>query len=158
MRHAAGRRAIVLVLISSITLIAFSPTASARPSDRLASKLLGIVNATREEHHLRPLQLERSLGGPATRHSARMVRANRLFDPPNLEQILSGYAWNDIGADVVGCGATLREMHRIVMSEAFHRTILLDPDIRRVGIGVVVARDHNRCGRGSVWATEILYG
>jgi uncharacterized protein YkwD len=158
MQHAIVRRAIVsIVTLGTVLLgIAHAPVASA--GDRYARRLLAIVNATRERHDLRPLKLERSLDAPARRHSSRMLRANRLFDPPNLDRILAPYRWNDLGADVVGCGPTLREMQRTLMTDAFHRTILLHTRVRRIGIGVVATRDRNRCGRGSVWATEILYG
>jgi hypothetical protein len=87
-----------------------------------------------------------------------MIKNDRIYDPPNLEEILSKYEWNDIGADVVGCGNTLRELHQILMTEAFHRTILLHDEVRRVGIGVYRVHERNRCGRDSFWATEIFYG
>jgi hypothetical protein len=58
----------------------------------------------------------------------------------------------------VGCGNTLKELHRILMTEDFHRMILLHEDLRRVGIGVIKVDARNRCGRGSFWATEIFYG
>jgi hypothetical protein len=156
-RTVVRRTAVAVATVAAMLLgIAEAPAASA--SDSSARKLLRIINAAREKHDLRPLKLETSLDSPARRHSAKMIRANRLFDPANLERILSNYEWNDIGADVVGCGTSLREMNRILMTEDFHRTILLHRKIRRVGIGVVINRDRNRCGRGSVWVTEIMYG
>ena len=152
------RRAIISIATLVTILFGVMQAPPANAGDRYARRLLAIVNAARERHDLRPVRLERSLDAPARRHSSRMLRANRLFDPPNLEQILAPYRWNDVGADVVGCGSTLREMQRTLMSDAFHRTILLNEHVRRIGIGVVETRDRNRCGRGSVWATEILYG
>jgi cysteine-rich secretory family protein len=152
------RRGVVAVTTVATMLLGVAQAPAASANDASARKLLGIINATREKHDLRPLRLETSLNAPARRHSAKMIRANRLFDPANLQQMLSTYDWNHIGADVVGCGTSLRQMHRILMTEDFHRTILLHPKIRRVGIGIVINRDRNRCGRGSVWATEILYG
>jgi len=125
---------------------------------RLETKLLSIVNRTRARHDLRPLKIDRSLSRPAEEHTRTMIRKNRIFDPPNLEEILADYEWDDLGADVVGCGGTPKELHRILMTEGFHRTILLHPKLRRVGIGVVRADERNRCGRGSFWATEIFYG
>jgi len=158
-RSTARRRASVAV-ITGITLcftLLQAPAAEAG-SNRWAKKLLRIVNHTRVQHDLRPLKMQRSLNAPSRRHTNRMIDDNRLYDPPNLEQILSGYPYDDLGADVVGCGMTLRELHRILMTEDFHRTIILHRDLRRIGIGVVKARHHNRCGRGSFWATEIMYG
>jgi uncharacterized protein YkwD len=156
-RTTAVTRAAIGVVTAATLMVGLVPqTASA--GDRYAHKLLRIVNATRRQHHLPALRLDRSLNAPARRHSQQMIDANRIYDPPGLQRILSGYTWDDLGADVVGCGRNLHELHRILMSEPFHRTILLHPQLRRVGMGVVVARQQNRCGRGSVWATEIFYG
>jgi uncharacterized protein YkwD len=158
-RSTARRRASVALITGAALLftLALTPAAEAG-SNRWARKLLRIVNHTRVNHDLRPLKMQRSLNPPSRRHSNDMVDDNRLYDPPNLEQILSHYPYDDLGADVVGCGMTLRELHRILMTEAFHRTIILNRDLRRIGLGVVKARERNRCGRGSFWATEIMYG
>jgi uncharacterized protein YkwD len=159
-RSTARRRTSVALITGAALLftLAQAPAAQAGSANRWARKLLRIVNHTRVHHDLRPLKMQRSLNPPSRRHSADMVDDNRLYDPPNLEEILSHYSWDDLGADVVGCGMTLKELHRILMSEDFHRTIILNRHLRRVGIGVVKARERNRCGRGSFWATEIMYG
>ena len=159
-RSTARRRAVVATIAGTTLFFTLmqAPAAEAGSSNRWARTLLRIVNHTRVNHDLRPWKMQRSLNGPSRRHSQDMVDDNRLYDPPNLEQILSHYPYDDLGADVVGCGNTLKELHRILMTEAFHRTILLHDDLRRVGIGVVKARQNNRCGRGSFWATEIMYG
>jgi uncharacterized protein YkwD len=159
-RSTARRRASVAV-ITGITVfftLMQAPAANAGSNSRWARKLLRIVNDSRDQHDLRPLKMDRSLNAPSRRHTNKMIDDNRLYDPANLQQILEGYPYDDLGADVVGCGMTLRQLHRILMSESFHRTILLHRDLRRVGIGVVKARQNNRCGRGSFWATEIMYG
>jgi uncharacterized protein YkwD len=161
MREAAvRRRTAVVALATALTLglgVVQAPTADAA-FGRLEKKLLRIVNRTRERHDLRLLKMDRSLSRPSERHTRKMIRQDRLFDPRNLEEILADYEWDDIGADVVGCGNTLKELHQILMTEDFHRTILLHTKLRRIGIGVVVADERNRCGRGSFWATEIMYG
>jgi len=121
-------------------------------------KMLRIVNATRERHDLRLLKLDTTLSHDSMRHTRIMVRKDRIYDPPNLAEILAKYEWDDLGADVVGCGHSLRELHKILMTEAFHRSIFLHPDLRRVGMGITRVEERNRCGRGSFWATEIFYG
>jgi uncharacterized protein YkwD len=121
-------------------------------------KMLRIVNATRARHDLRLLKLNRELSRDAMVHTRIMVRKDRIYDPPNLAEILEKYEWDDLGADVVGCGHTLKELHDILMTEAFHRSIFLHPDLRRVGMGITKVDERNRCGRGSFWATEIFYG
>ena len=157
-RTATRRHLIIAILTSALLLLAIAQAPAASAGDAYARRLLRIVNATRANHDIRPLQMERSLNAPSRRHTNQMIDANRLYDPPNLQRLLADYQWDDLGADVVGCGNTLNELHRILMTEDFHRTILLHPQLRRVGIGVVVARQRNRCGRGSFWATEIFYG
>ena len=155
-----ARRGIAVVLAATLVLglgVAEAPAASASIG-RLEHKLLRIVNRTRARHDLRLLKFNRSLSVPSEKHTRRMIRKDKIYDPPNLEEILADYRWNDLGADVVGCGNTLRELHKILMTEDFHRTILLNTKLRRIGIGVVRADGRNRCGRGSFWATEILYG
>lgn len=121
-------------------------------------KMLRIVNATRERRDLPLLSLNRALSRDSMRHTRIMVRKDRIYDPPNLDEILAKYEWDDLGADVVGCGHTLKELHQILMTEAFHRSIFLHPDLRRVGMGITRVNERNRCGRGAFWATEIFYG
>ena len=134
-----------------------APAASGAGVDKQV-KMLRIVNATRARRDLHLLKLDRALSRDSMRHTRIMVRKDRIFDPPNLAQILEGYRWDDLGADVVGCGHTLKELHQILMTEAFHRSIFLHPDLRRVGIGITRVNERNRCGRGAFWATEIFYG
>ena len=161
MREASVRRRTMAVAVATALTLGLglvqAPSADAAIG-RQERKLLHIVNRTRARHDLRLLKFDRSLMAPSEKHTRRMIRQDRLFDPPNLEQLLADENWNDLGADVVGCGNTLKELHQILMTEDFHRTILLHPKLRRVGMGVVVADERNRCGRGSFWATEILYG
>jgi uncharacterized protein YkwD len=156
----ARRRAAIVALATTLTMalgVVEAPSADARIG-RLERKLLRIVNRTRERHDLRALRFDRALSRDAERHTRRMIRKDRIFDPPDLDEILEDYEWDDLGADVVGCGHTLKELHRILMTEDFHRTIILHPKLRRVGIGVVRNEERNRCGRDSLWATEIFYG
>ena len=157
-RARTRRRSICALLMSATLALGIASPAPAGAGDLRARRLLRIVNATRERHDLRLLKLESSLNAPARKHTNRMIDDDRLYDPPNLQQLLADYRWDDLGADVVGCGNTLRELHRILMTEDFHRTILLHPKLRKVGIGVVVAHERNRCGRDAYWATEIFFG
>ncbi len=39
-----------------------------------------------------------------------------------------------------------------------HRDILLNPQLRRIGIGVIKVDSQNACGRHWLWATELFYG
>jgi hypothetical protein len=158
--HVTARRraAVVFVMIATLTVGVLQASAANAAGGGYQRKMLEIVNRTRARHDLRLLKLNRELSGDSLVHTRKMVRDDRIYDPPNLAEILADYEWDDVGADVVGCGHTLKELHDILMTEAFHRSIFLHPDLRRVGIGVTKVDERNRCGRGSLWATEIFYG
>jgi uncharacterized protein YkwD len=149
---------LAVAMIATLALSVFQAPAAAAAGDGYQHKMLDIVNRTRARHDLRLLKLDRELSRDSLVHTRKMVRNDRIYDPPNLAEILADYEWDDVGADVVGCGHTLKELHDILMTEAFHRSIFLNPDLRRVGIGVLEVDERNRCGRGSLWATEIFYG
>jgi uncharacterized protein YkwD len=152
-----SQRRAVLAVIAALTIAmgVAAPPAEAAAGDR--GRLLRLINDTRERHGLDALRLNAHLSRVAERHSATMIRQNQVYDPPNLQQILSRYPY-DLGAATVACEHTLRSLHRALMHSEVHRSILLNPQLRRVGIGVLTAHEANRCGLGSVWATEIFYG
>jgi uncharacterized protein YkwD len=153
------RRTFVSMLVLTLGLgVVAAPAAQASRTDTYRTKLLSILNRTRVHHDLRPVKINLRLSDDALQWSNDMVRKNGIYDPPNLAQLLAPYQWDDVGADVVGCGSTIHEMHKILMTEAFHRSIILHPKLRRVGIGVVRADESNRCGQDSYWATELFYG
>jgi hypothetical protein len=159
-RPASTRRRLLIAVATTATLLlglVQAPAANAAGGG-YQHKMLRIVNATRARRDLHLLKLNRALSRDSLRHTRIMVRKDRIYDPPNLDEILAKYRWDDLGADVVGCGHTLKELHQILMTEAFHRSIFLHPDLRRVGIGITKVSGRNRCGRGAVWATEIFYG
>ena len=156
-----GRRLLLLLAVATTATLIIgliqAPAANGAGIEK-QRKMLRIVNATRARRDLPLLKLDRELSRDSTRHTRIMVRLDRIYDPPNLAEILEKYEWNDLGADVVGCGHTLKELHQILMTEAFHRSIFLHPDLRRVGMGITRVEERNRCGRDSFWATEIFYG
>jgi uncharacterized protein YkwD len=158
-----GRRTCHHALVSMLALtlsfgVAAAPAAQASRTDRYRTKLLNILNRTRVHHDLRPVKINLRLSEDALHWSKTMIRKNQIYDPPNLAHLLAHYSWELVGADFVGCVSTIHEVHRIFMTEAFHRSIILHPKVHRVGIGVVRADENNRCGRDSFWATELFYG
>jgi hypothetical protein len=154
--HRLRRAALAMLLTAALGAgVLGPPVANATP---LRTKMLQIVNRTRTSHGLRPVKINLRLSDDAYQWSRVMLRNDRLYDPPNLAKLLSPYNWDDVGADVVGCGQTLVEVNRLMMTEDFHRSIILHPKLRRVGIGVVTADTKSRCGNGSLWVTEIFYG
>ena len=85
--------------------IAFAP--AARAGGGVRSKVLQMVNATRDNHDLHTLRIDRSLTRDALRHTRRMIANNAIYDPTNLTRILQDEPWDDVGASVVGCADTL---------------------------------------------------
>ena len=148
---------LILILTMILTLVvAFAPAAHAGSGYR--SKLLRMVNATRNNRDLHRLRLDRSLTRDALRHTRRMIDENAIYDPLNLTRILQDEPWDDVGASVVGCADSLSGLHRAFMHHAAHRVILLNPQLRRIGIGVVKVDSTNGCGRHWFWTTELFYG
>ena len=157
-RRRKRQAAATIALTTTVTLAigtAFAPTAEALG---YRGRLLKMINNTRENHDLRQLRIDRSFSRDAVRHTRRMVKANDVFDPPNLDTFLSDEPWERIGASVSGCAGSVRGLHRAWMRHASHRVIMLEPKLRRIGIGVIEDRSKNICGRGSIWATELFYG
>jgi hypothetical protein len=87
-----------------------------------------------------------------------MIASNAIYDPSNLARILQNEPWDDVGASVVGCADTPSALHNAFMHEPAHRDILLNPKLRRIGIGVIEVDSANACGRHWLWATELFYG
>ena len=147
----------ILIFTTILMLVvAFAPAAHAGSGYR--SKLLRMVNATRNNRDLHRLRIDRSLTRDALRHTRRMIGENAIYDPRNLTTILQDEPWDDVGGSVVGCADSLSGLHRAFMHHAAHRVILLNPQLRRIGIGVVKVDSSNACGRHWFWTTELFYG
>jgi uncharacterized protein YkwD len=155
-RPTSRRRIIVALAIATVAL--GTVAAPAMAGDGLRSRMVQRINASRAQHGLRPLRLHPALSRDALRHTRVMLRQNRLFHPPNLEQILQRYPLRHLGAAAVGCDASPGRLHRSLMASSVHRDILLHPRLRRVGVGIVRTPGATRCGRGSYWVTELFYG
>jgi uncharacterized protein YkwD len=117
-----------------------------------------MVNATRDNHDLHTLDIDRSLTRDALRHTRRMIENNAIYDPRNLTKILQDEPWDAVGASNVGCADSLFALHDAFMHDPVHRDILLNPRLRRIGIGVIEVDTANTCGRHWLWATELFYG
>jgi uncharacterized protein YkwD len=153
-RHAAA----TVALATTIALALGTASAPDAGAEGYRGRLVKMVNATRERHDLRRLRIDRSFSRDAVRHTRRMVTQNRVFDPLNLADYLADEPWEEIGASVSGCAGTLRGLHRAWMRHHAHRVIMLEPKLRRIGIGVIKNRSRNICGRGSFWSSELFYG
>jgi uncharacterized protein YkwD len=156
-RTSTPRRTVVVTVSAILALgIAFAP--AARAGGGFRSKVLRMVNATRDNHDLHTLRIDRSLSRDALRHTRRMIASNAIYDPTNLTRILQDEPWDVVGASAVGCADTLSALHKAFMHDPVHRDILLNPQLRWIGIGVIEVDSANACGRRWLWATELFYG
>jgi uncharacterized protein YkwD len=156
-RTSKPRRTLVVTVSAILTLgIAFAP--AVRAGSGFGSKVLRMVNATRTHHDLHTLDMDRSLTRDALRHTRRMIANNAIYDPRNLTKILQDEPWDAVGASNVGCANTLFALHDAFMHDPVHRAILLNPQLRRIGVGVIQVDSQNTCGRHWLWATELFYG
>jgi uncharacterized protein YkwD len=156
-RTSKPRWTLLVTVLAILALgIAFAP--AARAGGGVRSKVLRMVNATRDNHDLHTLSIDRSLTRDALRHTRRMIESNAIYDPTNLTRILQDEPWDDVGASNVGCADTLSALHDAFMHDPVHRAILLNPQIRRIGIGVIEVEYGSACGRHWLWATELFYG
>jgi uncharacterized protein YkwD len=148
----------VVVTVSTILALGIVVAPAAEAGTGFRSKVLRMVNATRDNHDLHSLRIDTSLARDAMRHTRRMIAKDAIYDPRNLSRILQDEPWDQVGASVVGCAGTLRALHRAFMHHAAHRDILLNPKLRRIGVGVIEDDSANACGRHTFWATEFFYG
>jgi uncharacterized protein YkwD len=148
----------VVVTVSAILALGMAFAPAARAGSGFGSKVLRMVNATRNNHDLHTLRIDRSLTRDALQHTRQMIANNAIYDPRNLTRILQDEPWDDVGASIVGCAGTLSALQKAFMHEPAHRDILLNPKLRRIGIGVLEVDSQNACGRHWLWATELFYG
>jgi uncharacterized protein YkwD len=157
-RATTGHRASRALAVLTLSALLWSSFAGIAHSATFRHRLLRLVNHSRTLHGVRPVKLNLQLSRDATAHTRTMLQADRLFDFTDLANVLAAYDWFRFGADVVGCGETLHETHRALMHHLLHRKIILNADVRRVGIGVIKDTGRSLCGRNAVWVTEIYYG
>lgn len=157
-RSSARRRRVVTLLTVATLAVGIVGAPAAIAGTGYRTRMLHLINASRDRSDLRAVKLRVSLSAEATIHSRKMILQDRVFDPHNLQQILAQYRWTHLGAAAAGCAATLGGLHRAFMRSPEHRSILLNSQVRWVGIGVARSERPNTCGRGSFWATELFYG
>ena len=151
------RRAVILTLAFVTIMVLGTALAPGAEAD-YRSRVLRMVNNARDDHDLRPVKIDRSLSRKAMRHTHKMIEDNSIYDPRNLLRLLRGEPWTTVGASNVGCGGTLRSIHKAFMRSAAHRANILNRDVRRIGIGVIKDTARNACGRRSFWETQLFYG
>lgn len=135
-------RLVAVLCVAPLALVLLPPAAaSAAVSTEQA--LVAAVNASRTEHGLRPLVLNVELRSAARRHSAQMIKRNRLYHSD-----LSDIAGRWVGENVA-LGPSVEEVHAALMASPLHRANLLDQGMTQIGVAV----DYDS---GSLWVTQIF--
>jgi uncharacterized protein YkwD len=138
--------ALTTALLSATLLGAFllAPPGAAATSSREA-KLIAKINHARAVHGLRALRTKPGLMRYAGQHSADMAARHDLYHTTNFGVVC---CWSAIGENIA-YNSTVRRVHRAFMGSPGHRANILNPHMRRVGVGIV-----ERGGR--LWVTEIF--
>ena len=158
MRETGWHRRATILTLAVVTSMVLGTVLAPAAEAGYRGRVLRMVNNARDRHDLQSLRIDRSLSRKATRHTRKMVAKNAIYDPRNLSRLLAGEPWTTIGASNVGCGGTLRSIHKAFMHSAVHRANILNRDVRRIGVGVIKDNARNACGRHSFWETQLFYG
>jgi uncharacterized protein YkwD len=124
------------------TLVA--PPGAAATISREA-KLIHKINHARAVHGLSALRTKPSLMSYAGAHSAAMAARHELYHTTNFGVVC---CWSAIGENIA-YNSTVRRVHRALMGSPGHRANVLNPRMRRVGVGIVERG-------GELWVTEIF--
>jgi uncharacterized protein YkwD len=134
--------ALLSATLLGATLVA--PPGAAAASSREA-KLIAKINHARAVHGLRGLRAKPSLMSYAGLHAAAMAARHELYHTTNFGVVC---CWSAIGENIA-YNSSVRRVHRAFMQSPGHRANVLNPRMRRVGVGIV-----DRGGR--LWVTEIF--
>jgi uncharacterized protein YkwD len=138
--------ALSTALLSAVLLAnnLIAPAAASATTDREAA-LLAMISEVREAHGLAPLRPKAGLMNYAHDHSSAMASRTNLYHTSNFSVVC---CWSEIGENIAYNG-TVRRAHKALMASPGHRANILNPRMRRVGVGIV-----ERGGR--LWVTEVF--
>lgn len=144
------RRLVPITLLVAALMGTMVQAPAAQAGNASRAKMLRLINAIRDRHNLRRLDLNTRLSRYAARHSRDMADQRQLFHTSNLYSHVSRYNPNYWGENV-GYASWVRRIVRLWMRSADHRHNLLNGHFRKAGIGLADS------GRWT-YATLILYG
>lgn len=129
-------------LTASATLLT-APGAAAQTTAE--ARFVSKINSERGRLGLPALEVRSRLTGYARTHSAAMARQKTLFHTSSFSMLC---CWSRI-AENVGVGFDVATLHKALMASPAHRANILDPRMRKVGVGI------HRAG-GRIWVTQIF--
>ena len=130
---------ILVAFLTGFVLVLAAAPAGARTASTSASSLLAAINTTRSSHGLAPARVDVRLVRAARSHSADMLRHNYFSHGSFSSRIrASGARGPMFGENLAwSTAATAQSIVGRWLASPAHRSILLRPGFRRVGIGIV---------------------
>ena len=155
-RRAAAAAAIAVAVAVGGLAAAAAPASAATVSPTapasIESQLLTALNADRAQAGLQPLTLASGLVVEAEGWTAYQVANNTLMHDAFLS---TGIGWAvpgaTVGGEAVAFGSSAGQIHGLFMGSPHHHDLLMGPEFRYVGIGVVQSG-------GYLWVTERFAG
>jgi hypothetical protein len=130
------RFALLALLVSLLGAMAVSPAVAA-PEDEVL--VIDLINTSRGEAGLAPLEVDYDLIVAARGHSAEMADAAELFHSTRGQLASYAEGWDLMGENV-GRGPNVRAVHDAFMESETHRNNVLG-GFDTVGVGVVRSDD-----------------
>jgi uncharacterized protein YkwD len=102
--------------------------------------LLRRINAVRAAHNLRPVHMRKALNAIAVSHTLYIARIGQL-DHNSADgtsattRIRHAMRVREAG-ETLACGSSVTQLVRLWMNSPPHRAILLDPQMRYIGVGI----------------------
>jgi uncharacterized protein YkwD len=129
-----GRRALTLLAALAAVMTLAGVLTSCETSDAERGEVVSLINITRQQNGLAPLNENLELNVKADAWAARLrdecrIYHSRLADgaPPS---------WQKLGENV-GRGGTIYQVHGAYLASSGHRRNILDPSYNQVGAGAV---------------------
>jgi uncharacterized protein YkwD len=114
-------------------------------------RMLLATNASRSNHGLHRVWINRDMSALARKHSLAMANANSLFHTSDPSRYyLKGINWHYWGENVGVTGGTVRDLEAAFMASSPHRANILHTSFQHVAIGAVRVN-------GALWVTVFFY-
>ncbi len=126
------RRVAAIVGVAIAAALAGQGPAGAASADE--ARLVGLSNALRASVGAPALVVDESLSSVARTWAATMAAAGTISHNPSLSSQVPG--WTKL-AENVGMGPDLETVHRALVASRPHYANLTDPELTRIGVGVV---------------------
>ena len=129
---------------------AAKPCVSPEEADRMAEEVLELLNLERAQHDLSPVVANPQLTKAAEDFGCRMI-AGKFFahrdpesgDGPAERAVKASYRFYSVGENLAAGPSSASEVMKLWMESPPHRSIILDPTWREVGIAVRTGGEHS---------------